>query len=128
MRTSLSTDVESPPFTQSVYMSIHHQSGAYSHLGRVLVHNDPPTWLAAVVASGLPRAGLRGAVPLKLSDFVGSIEMLAWAETNDLCKWQCKARTCTLVAAGGVLEVFQWARANGGLWAGAYTRPRSSSS
>jgi hypothetical protein len=44
--------------------------------------------LAAVVASGLPRAGLKGGeFPLDVRDFVtGSIELLAWAKTNG-CPW-----------------------------------------
>jgi hypothetical protein len=45
-------------------------------------------WLAVVLASNLPRAGkggrdgTGGAVPLKLKDFVGSVEMLAWAKVG----------------------------------------------
>ena len=35
-------------------------------------------WLAAVVSSGLPRAGKSAGVPLKLKDFIGSVRRLAW--------------------------------------------------
>jgi len=37
---------------------------------------------AAVVASGLPRAGANGGAPLKVEDFVGSVERLAWAKAH----------------------------------------------
>jgi hypothetical protein len=39
-------------------------------------------WLPALAAFGLPRAGKDGAVPLKLSEFVGSVERLAWARAR----------------------------------------------
>jgi hypothetical protein len=42
-------------------------------------------WLALVLANNLPCAGKRGAVPLKLADFIGSVQMLAWAKVG-----QCK--------------------------------------
>jgi len=63
---------------------------------------------AAVVSSGLPRAGATGGgVPLKLDQFCGSAERLAWAKAND-CPWV--AKTCALAAAGGRVEVLRWAR------------------
>jgi len=84
-------------------------------LGLVLTWLDPTdcallarvakAWLAVVLANNLPRAGKAGAVPLKVTDFVGSVEMLAWAKDNG-CPWE--SRTCA--AAGGRLDVLQWAR------------------
>jgi hypothetical protein len=63
-------------------------------LGLVLAQLDPTDyallsrvgkpWLAAVVSRGLPRAGKRGAVLLKLRRFVASVEMLAGADTRSL--------------------------------------------
>jgi len=64
-------------------------------------------FLAAVVSSGLPRAGKEGAVRLKRKDFVGYVERLAWAKANG-CPWD--ERTCAYVARGGQLEVLRWAR------------------
>ena len=66
-------------------------------------------WLAVVLANKLPRAGMtEGAVKLKVVDFVGSVERLAWAKANG-CPWE--KRTCELIAAGGGhLEVMRWAR------------------
>jgi hypothetical protein len=43
-------------------------------------------WRAVLVANNLPRAGKRGAVDLKVVDFVSSVEMLAWAKANG-CPW-----------------------------------------
>jgi hypothetical protein len=48
-------------------------------------------WLEVVLTFGLPRAGKTAGVPLKLSEFVGSAERLAWAKANG-CAWE--ARTC----------------------------------
>ena len=103
-------------------------------LGLVLAWLDPTDcallaqagnpWLAAVVSRGLPRAGKRGAVLLKLKDFVGRVETLAWAKDN-ACPWE--EETCALATTGGHLEVLQWARKHGCPWAGAYTRPLLSS-
>ena len=70
-------------------------------------------WLAAVLASGLPRAGKTAGVPLKLKEFCGSVELLAWAKDNG-CPW--KARTCALATAGGNLKVLQYAREHGCPW------------
>jgi len=70
-------------------------------------------WLAVVVANNLPRAGKGGVVRLKLSDFVGSVEMLEWASDNG-CPWNVwTSETC---AAGGHVEVLQWAREHGCSW------------
>ena len=68
---------------------------------------------AAVVASGLPRAGATVGLPLQLRQFVGSVEWLGWAKASD-CPWV--ARTCELAAAGGHLEVLVWAREHGCPW------------
>ena len=70
-------------------------------------------WLAVVLANNLPRAGKGGAVKLKLADFVGSVERLAWAKDNG-CPW--RSRTCSLIAESGHLEVLQWAREFGCPW------------
>ena len=60
-----------------------------------------PRWLAAVVGSGLPRAGVSEGVPLKLNELVGSVGRLAWARKNG-CPWT--PRTCAVVAKGGNLQ------------------------
>jgi hypothetical protein len=45
-------------------------------------------WRALVASCAeLPRAGLEGGVPLKLKNFVGTTERLAWAKT-----WVCLGR------------------------------------
>jgi len=59
-----------------------------------------PLWLEAVVDSGLPRA-------LKLNEFVGCVELLAWAKEYG-CPWV--ARTCTVIARHGNLQVLRRAR------------------
>ena len=119
-------------------------------LGLVLAQLDPTDygmlwriskpWLAAVVSRSLPRAGKGGAVPLGLTRFLASVEMLAWAKANG-CPWhegmcmriaRCGhlavlqwARkhhcpwgtgTCELAAAGGHLELLQWAREHDCPW------------
>jgi len=38
---------------------------------------------AAVVSSGLPRAGCTWGLPFRLSAFCGSVERLAWAKEHD---------------------------------------------
>ena len=77
-------------------------------------------WLAVVLANNLPRAGKAGAPPLKVPDFVGSIEMLFWAKRN-FSPWYV-TDMCAAIAGGGHLDVLQWA------WeAGAYTRSLSGS-
>jgi len=76
-------------------------------------------WLAAVMGSGLSRAGSTAGVPLKLREFVGSVQRLAWAKA-DGCPWN--ARTCERAAgfwprdAGGNLEVLRYAREHGCPW------------
>ena len=48
-------------------------------------------WRATVVSSDLPRAGSRG-LPLIVSTFCGSVELLAWAKANGWTKadsWTC---------------------------------------
>ena len=67
-----------------------------------------PALRAAVVSSGLPRAGESGGELLKIEDFVGSVKLLAWAKANQ-CPWD--PLTCANVAGGGCLEVLRWARA-----------------
>jgi hypothetical protein len=52
-------------------------------------------------------------VPLKIDDFVGSVQMLAWAKDNG-CHWLML--TCGHIVGGGKLEVLQWTRAQGCLW------------
>jgi hypothetical protein len=89
----------------------------------VLAHLDPTDctmlartgkpWLAVVVANNLPRAGKTAGVRLKLSEFVGSVERLAWAKDNG-CPWV--EETCATVARGGHLQVLQWARAHDCPW------------
>jgi len=68
---------------------------------------------AAVVASGLPRAGANGDAPLEKDDFVGSVERLAWARDNG-CPWN--AWTTALAARTGRVEVLRWAREHGCDW------------
>ena len=64
---------------------------------------------AAVVSAGPPRS-----MKLRVSGFVGSVEMLAWAWVNG-CPWN-DVRVCELVAEGGHLEVLKFARAVGCPW------------
>jgi len=83
----------------------------------------------AVVASGLPRAGADGGVPLRLNELWGSVERLAWARENGYpavpracecarrtcgCGWDI--RVCQEAAARGDLEVLLWAREYGCPW------------
>jgi len=68
---------------------------------------------AAVVASGLPRAGANGDALLKVEDFVGSVQRLAWAKANG-CPWV--ARTSAHAARSGRVEVLRWAREHGCDW------------
>ena len=56
--------------------------------------------LVAVASRGL-QAGKAGAVPLKLSEFVGSTQMLAWARANG-CPWN-EVRQCRLTVSKPVL-------------------------
>jgi len=75
--------------------------------GRALVARVGRASRAVVVASGLPRAGTTGGVPLKIKDFIGTVELLAWAKENG-CPWV--ARTCAMIALHGHLEVLRRAR------------------
>jgi hypothetical protein len=68
---------------------------------------------AAVVASGLPRAGSSGGVPLKIKDFIGTVGLLDWAKENG-CPWV--ARTCAEIAPHGHLHVLRRARELDCLW------------
>jgi hypothetical protein len=101
-----------------------------SRLDAMLARVGKP-WLAVVVDNDLPRAGSGGtkttttttttptttitttistvttAVPLGVSNFVGSVARLAWAKENG-CDWT--VRTCAIAAGGGHLDVLQWAR------------------
>ena len=90
-------------------MLVKHVLGRLDPTDCTLLSRVAKPWLAVVVANNLPRAGKAGAVALKLRDFVGSVELLAWAKDNG-CRWD--AHTCALIAAGGRLEVLQWARDN----------------
>jgi hypothetical protein len=69
-------------------------------------------WHEAVVSRGLPRTEWEGAVPLKLPDFVGSVEMLAWARDNG-CPL-LDVRTCE--ACVGSHEAMQWTREHDCPW------------
>ena len=82
---------------------------------------------AAVVAFGVPQEeevegwsddsddeGTQGGpLLLRVGNFVGSIERLAWAKAGG-CPWD--ESTCALAAEGGHLEVLQWAREHGCDW------------
>jgi len=72
------------------------------------------TFRAAVESSfDLPRAGVSEEVPLKVSQFVGSVALLGWAKEHG-CPWT--ERTLALAAGGGSLEVVQLAQAHGCPW------------
>ena len=64
-------------------------------------------------SSDLPRAGVSEEVPLKVSQFVGSVPLLGWAKEHG-CPWT--EQTLALAAEGGRLEVVQWARAHDCPW------------
>ena len=70
--------------------------------GRALVARVGQASRVVVVASGLPRAGTSVGVPLKIKDFITSVELLAWARENG-CPWI--ARTCAFIAQNGHLQV-----------------------
>jgi hypothetical protein len=61
-----------------------------------------------IFSSGLPRTVVTGRPPrvFKLTDFVVSVERLAWAKANG-CRWG--EETCFYVALGGSLEAVKWA-------------------
>jgi hypothetical protein len=105
---------------------------------RTLLAQVGRPWLAAVLASGLPRLP-KGVLWLRLEEFCTSRERLAWAKVNgcpwgdaDVTgdkirtdrRWATKRATklgwtgdlgstncCALAAKGGHLEALQWARA-----------------
>jgi len=66
-----------------------------------------------VKRTGLRQAGQPPHAPLRVIDFVGSIERLAFAKESG-CPWQ--AETCAIVARGGNLDVLIWARKNNCPW------------
>jgi hypothetical protein len=77
-------------------------------------------WLAAVLASGLPRLPRGVTTRLRLRVFCKSAERLAWAKANG-CPWGVShlswgSSPCALAAEGGQLEVLKWARAHGCPW------------
>ena len=69
---------------------------------------------AAVVASGLPRAGTAAGGRLDVIKFVKSVPLLAWAKAKD-CPWN--EATCQDAARGGHLDVLKWAREHDCPWA-----------
>ena len=70
-------------------------------------------WHAVVVSSGLPCAGITEGAPLRVSEFCGTVDRLAWAKANG-CTWN--ERTCALAARGGQIEVLKWAREHDCPW------------
>jgi hypothetical protein len=68
---------------------------------------------AAVGVFGERQGGEGRPLLLKIEDFVGSVERLAWARENG-CPWD--EGTCSLAATGGRLEVLRWARAHDCPW------------
>jgi hypothetical protein len=64
-------------------------------------------WHAVVVSSGLPCAGITEGAPLRVTEFCGTVDRLAWAKANG-CPWN--ERTCALAARGGQIELLKWAR------------------
>ena len=77
-------------------------------------------WLAAVLASGLPRVPTGVIVCLRLPEFCTSVERLAWARANGfrwgVSKWDGSDDACALAADGGHLEALQWARQHDCPW------------
>jgi hypothetical protein len=57
----------------------------------------------AVVSSGVEIAGETAERPLKVKDFLGSAELMAWGEANGCPRSE---RTCALAAEGGHLDRF----------------------
>jgi hypothetical protein len=70
-------------------------------------------WRAAVVSSGLSCAGTTEGSPLRVTEFCGTVERLAWAKANG-CPWE--ENTCAFAAQGGHLNVLMWARKHHILW------------
>ena len=87
---------------------------------RTMVAQVGRPWLAAVLASGLPRLPNGVRVRLRLREFCTSVERLAWAKANG-CPWGLSDRSwwtnpCALAAGGGHLETLQWARQHDCPW------------
>ena len=93
---------------------------------RAMLWRAAPLCRAAVESSCLPRAGRLSRfswnnqlaeegeeVLLELRDFVGSVQLIAWAKDNG-CSWNWAV--CAHAADGGHLEVLKWARAHGRQW------------
>jgi hypothetical protein len=76
-----------------------------ARLGRV--------WRAVAVSSDLPCAGITEGVPLRVTEFCGSVERLAWAKASG-CPWD--EMTCTYAARGGRIEALMWAREHDCPW------------
>ena len=79
-------------------------------------------WLAAVLASGLPRLPKEVRMRLQLKELCMSVERLAWAKANG-CRWgdvpnlhDGLNNPCAMTASGGHLDVLQWARQYGCQW------------
>jgi len=93
---------------------------------RTMVAQVGRPWLAAVLASGLPRLPNDGyTVRLRLAEFCTSVDRLTWAKANGCLlaggafAYSVRPRTdhhivakncCALAAQGGHLEVLQWLR------------------
>ena len=90
------------------------------HVGRTMVAQVGRPWLAAVLASGLPRLPKGRRVRLQVRGFCTSAERLAWAKANG-CPWRVSHgdmwfNVCEFAAAGGHLEALRWAREHGCPW------------
>ena len=77
-------------------------------------------WLAAVLASGLPRLPKWPRVRLVLGRLCPSAERLAWAKANG-CMWGFSDsdwwnHPCALAARGGHLEALRWTREHDCPW------------
>jgi len=79
-------------------------------------------WLAAVLASGLPRLPKEITVRLRMKELCTSAERLAWARLNG-CSWgrvysygHERINPCALAASGGHLGALRWAREHGCPW------------
>ena len=86
---------------------------AMDHTALALLARVGRAWCAAVMSSGLPRAGTTRVLPFKLNDFWRSVERLAWAKANG-CPWSGSA--CDFAAEGGHLDVLMWAREHDCPW------------
>jgi len=78
---------------------------------RTMVAQVGRPWLAAVLASGLPRLPKRPRVCLlRLREFCTSVERLAWARANG-CPWNSVVYYDAIL--GGHLAALQWLREQG---------------